>query len=248
MRLEGKSALITGASSGLGRHFAELLAGCGAGVVLAARRRDALEEVAENISRRGGVAQVIELDVTDSDAVEAAIGSLPHPVDVLVNNAGVAREGRAIEISYEDWDAVIATNLRGVYSVARAVARRLIAEGRGGAIVNVASVLGLRVASNVSAYAASKAAVIRLTEALALEWARYGIRVNALCPGYIETNLNRDFFGSEAGEALIRRIPMRRLGRLEELDGPLLLLASDLGSFVTGASLVVDGGHVVSSL
>jgi len=248
MQLNGKSVLVTGASSGLGKHFAGLLARHGAEVVLAARRRGALESVAAEIERDGGIAHVIELDVTDSDAVEAAIGSLPRAVDVLVNNAGVAKEGRAAELSLADWDEVIATNLRGVYVVARAVAGRLIAEGRGGAIVNVASILGLRVASNVSAYTASKAAVIRLTEALALEWARHGIRVNALCPGYIETDLNRDFFATEAGQTLIRRIPLRRLGKPEELDGPLLLLASDLGSFVTGASLVVDGGHVVSSL
>lgn len=248
MRLDGRSALVTGASSGLGRHFARLLARQGAEVVLAARRRDALEELAAGIERDGGRARVVELDVTSGAAVEAAIAALPRPVDLLVNNAGIAMSGPAIDLSLAEWDAVIATNLRGVYLVARAVAARLIAEGRGGAIVNVASILGLRVASRVSAYAASKAAVVRLTEALALEWARHDIRVNTLCPGYFETDLNRDFFNSEAGQALIRRIPQRRLGRPEELDGALLLLASDLGSFITGTSLVVDGGHLISSL
>ena len=248
MNLMGRSALVTGASSGLGSHFARFLAAHGAEVVVAARRSDRLAILCAEIKATGGTAHAIDLDVSDAGSVDAAFASLKRPVDIVVNNAGISSAEPATDISIETWDATIATNLRGVFLVARAAARRLIEAQQSGAIVNVASILGHRVAGNLAAYAASKSGVVRLTEALALEWARYGIRVNALCPGYIETDLNSEFFKTEPGIALIRRVPQRRLGRPDELDGALMLLASDLGSFITGSSLVVDGGHLVSSL
>lgn len=246
--LEGKSAFVTGASGGLGLHFAGVLAAHGAHVTLAARRLDVLNEQCAGIARSGGKAAAVELDVTDATSVEAAIAAVPGRLDIVVNNAGISIAKPAIELSAADWDDVTDTNLKGVFLVAQASARRMKAEGRGGSIVNIASILGIRVAGNVASYAASKAAVVRLTEALALEWARYRIRVNALCPGYIATDLNRDFFETDAGQALIKRIPQRRLGRMQELDAPLLLLSSDAGSYITGATLAVDGGHLVSSL
>lgn len=245
------TALVTGASAGLGAHFARVLAGQGFRVVLAARRVEALAALRDEIAAAGGVAAVVALDVTDENSVEAAFSEIDRlglRVDVVVNNAGISDAKPALDIAPAEWDRVVDTNLRGVFLVAQAAARRMRADGKGGAIVNVASILGHRVAGAVASYAASKAGVVRLTEALALEWARYGIRVNALCPGYIWTDLNRDFFESAAGKALVQRIPQRRLGRPEDLDGALLLLAGDAGRYITGASLVVDGGHLVSSL
>lgn len=249
--MKRRCGLVTGASSGLGAHFARLLAGQGYDVVAAARRAEALAALKAEIEAAGGSARGVILDVTDEGSVEAAFAEIDRlglRIDVVVNNAGISDAKPALEISAADWDRVVDTNLRGVFLVAQAAARRMKDDGQGGSIVNVASILGHRVAGAVASYAASKAGVVRLTEALALEWARYGIRVNALCPGYIETDLNRDFFESEAGKALIKRIPQRRLGRPEDLDGALLLLASDAGRYITGTSLVVDGGHLVSSL
>jgi len=246
-RLDGKRALVTGASGGLGLHFAWLLARQGAEVRLAARRMAELEQAVEAIRGAGGKAGAVALDVTDPASVEAAIHAGPVP-DIVVNNAGIARSGAAMGLSGEDWQAVIDTNLSGVFRVAQSAARAMKGAGRGGAIVNIASILGHRVAGGVAAYAAAKAGVVQLTAALALEWARHGIRVNALSPGYIETDINRDFFETEAGQALIRRIPQRRLGHPQDLDGALLLLASDAGRYMTGVSVPVDGGHLVSSL
>jgi len=246
-QVKGKTALVTGASSGLGRHFADVLAREGASVVLAARSIDALEKACGEIKSNGGTARPMAMDVTDSASVEAALTRL-EPFDIVVNNAGISGDGSAMDLRPEVWDQVIATNLTGVFTVAQATGRRMKEAGRPGSIVNISSILGLRVAGHVAAYAASKAAVIQLTKALALEWARYNIRVNALCPGYIETPLNSEFFTSEPGLALIRRVPQRRLGKLQELDGPLLLLCSDAGSLMTGSELVVDGGHLISSL
>lgn len=246
--LSGKAVLVTGASSGLGRHFARFFAGQGCTVTLAARRTDALAAVCSEIERAGGKAQTAQIDVSSAESIQAALSRGPEPYDVVVNNAGISEAAPASELSERDWDAVFDTNLKGAFLVAQAAAKRMRSAGRGGAIVNIASILGLRVAGNVSAYAASKAGLIQLTKALALEWARDGIRVNALCPGYIETDLNRAFFASPAGQALIKRIPQRRLGRCEDLDGPLLLLCSDASSYMTGATLAVDGGHLVSSL
>lgn len=244
--LEGRTALVTGASGALGARFAEVLAGAGAAVVLAARRRGPMEALRDRLGAR---AAVVAMDVTDgasvADAVaEAALG----PVDIVVNNSGVADPAASLDQSDEDWLRVFAVNLDGARRVSVAAVRRLVALKRPGAIVNVASILGLRQGAGVTAYAASKAAMVQMTAQHALEWARHGVRVNALAPGYIETDLNRDFFATDAGQAQVKRIPQRRLGRPEDLDGPLLLLASDAGAFMTGTTLVVDGGHLVSPL
>ncbi|KFI27893.1 NAD(P)-dependent oxidoreductase [Haematobacter massiliensis] len=246
--LKGKTALVTGASGGLGAHFAELLAGAGAHVIVAARRAAALEALCERIAAAGGKAEAVSLDVTEPEAITECFTNLSLAPHIVVNNAGISLPGPALDITAEDWDRVVDTNLRGVFLVAQAAARRMRQAKQGGSIINVASILGVRVAGAVASYAASKAGVVQLSSALALEWARYGIRVNALCPGYFETEMNRDFFASPPGEALIKRIPQRRLGRMEDLDGPLLLLASDAGAYVTGAAIPVDGGHLVSSL
>lgn len=245
--LAGKRALVTGASSGLGWHFAKLLASRGAAVTVAARRADKLATLCAEINADGGSAEAVSLDVTSPESVAALFDA--HCFDIVVNNAGVTHDGPALKTSEDDWNAVINTDLTGVFRVAQGAARALVREEKtGGSIINIASILGLRVAGNVSAYATAKAGVVQLTKSLALEWARYGIRVNALCPGYIETDLNREFFASPAGANLIKRIPQRRLGQMAELDGPLLMLASDAGTYVTGAELAVDGGHLVSSL
>ncbi|MBX3598312.1 MAG: SDR family oxidoreductase [Rhizobiaceae bacterium] len=244
-------ALVTGASSGLGKHFAEVMARQGCHVVLAARRAEALASLKAKIEADGGKATTISLDVTDDASVEAAFASIDQQglkLNIVVNNAGVSDERPALDIKALDWDRVVDTNLRGVFFVAQAAARRMKEAGTGGSIVNVASILGHRVAGSLASYAASKAGVVRMTEALALEWARYGIRVNSLCPGYIRTDLNQDFFETDPGKAMIRRIPQRRLGALEDLDGALLLLATDAGRYITGSSIVVDGGHLVSGL
>ncbi len=246
--LEGKKALVTGASGGLGEHFAKTLAEAGAAVILTARRKDALEKVVDTIAAAGGDAEAIRMDVADPNSVAEAFESFQEPFDIVVNNAGVSGSGAAIDQAEDEFQRVIDTNLTGAFRVSQRAARAMKSANRPGVIVNIASIVGLRVAGHISAYAASKAALIQLTKATALEWARYRIRVNALCPGYIETPLNSDFFASEAGQALVKRIPQRRLGRLEDLDGPLLLLCSDAGAYMTGATLAVDGGHLVSSL
>jgi NAD(P)-dependent dehydrogenase (short-subunit alcohol dehydrogenase family) len=244
--LTGKAALVTGASGGLGLHFAMVLARQGATVTLAARRIEAVEAGRDAIRAAGGVADARRLDVTDESSI--AVLFAERAFDIVVNNAGISQPRRALESDAAHWDSVLDVNLRGTFLVARAAAAAMIRSAKDGSIVNVGSILGLRVAGEVSAYAASKAGLVQLTGALALEWARYGIRVNALCPGYVETDINRDFFETPAGEAMIRRIPQRRLGKAEDLDGALLLLASDAGRYMTGSSIVVDGGHLVSSL
>lgn len=239
---------MSGASSGLGRHFAHALARAGAHVTIGARRIAALEETASAIVTASGTVNIVEIDVTDTDSVAAAFPQDGTAYDIVVNNAGVTQSGPALGTANDDWSRVIDTNLSGVFRVAQAAARQMVNAQTEGSIINIASVLGLRVAGNVAAYAAAKAGVVQLTRALALEWARHGVRVNALCPGYIETDLNHEFFASEAGQALIRRVPQRRLGKPEDLDGPLLLLASDASRFMTGSDIVADGGHLVSSL
>ncbi|MBJ3762026.1 glucose 1-dehydrogenase [Maribius pontilimi] len=249
--LQQRHALVTGASSGLGRHMAKTLAAHGARVTVAARRVAKLETLVAEIADTGGTAQAIEMDVSAADDIQAGFTAAAKdfgPVAICVNNAGVSHMDRAETLDVDTWDKVIDVNLRGVFLVAQAAARQMIDAGSGGSIVNIASILGDRVAGGVVAYATSKAGVSHMTRALALEWARHDIRVNALAPGYMQTELNDDFFASDAGKALIRRIPQRRLGRLDELDGPLLLLASDAGSFMTGAVLPVDGGHLVATL
>ena len=242
--LTGKTALVTGASSGLGAHFAEVLADAGAIVVLAARRMDRLEALAAKIGER---AIPVSLDVTDPDSIAACIASIQDKTggaaDIVVNNSGLSREGLATQMSDEDWDTVMDTNLRGVWRVAKAGANAMMADGKGGSIINIASILGLRVAMGLSAYSASKAAVDHLTRAMALELARAGIRVNAIAPGYFQTEINDQFMGTELFAKQLKKVPMRRIGQVEELSGPLLLLASDAGAFMTGSTVTVDGGH-----
>lgn len=249
--LDRKVALVTGASSGLGRHFAGVLAREGAHVVLAARRGDALARAVAELQADGLRASAVTMDVTDAAAVEATFGAAEAaagPVDILVNNSGVAPAASAIDLDEADWDRTIDTNLKGAWLVSRAFAGRARAAKRPGVIVNVASILGTRVASHVAAYAASKAGLIQLTKAMALEFARLGLRVNALAPGYIATDLNQAFFASEPGRAMITRIPQRRLGTPADLDGPLLLLVGEASRYMTGSVITVDGGHLVSSL
>jgi len=249
--LKGRSALITGASSGLGRAFAGMLARAGAAVALAARRRDSLEQVRADIERAGGRAIAVAMDVTEANSVAEAVRTAAHglgTLDILVNNAGVTLTQPFLEISEAEWDRQVDTNLKGAFLVAQAAAKLMCEQATGGAIVNVASILGLRVAGQLAAYLTSKAGIVHLTKGMALELARHRVRVNALCPGYIETDLNREFFASDTGRALIKRIPQRRLGQVSELEGPLLLMCSDAGSYMTGAVLAVDGGHLVSSL
>ena len=248
--LQGKRVLVTGASSGLGMHFAQLLAGAGAQVAVAARRVDKLQAVVEQITRAGGEARAFALDVAQAQSVRECLDAVSAwgVPDVVVNNAGVTVTRALLEQTEEDFDQVIGTNLKGNWLVATEAARRMVAAGKGGAIVNVASILGTRVGGGVAPYAISKAGVIQATKAMALELARHGIRVNALLPGYVATELNRDFLGSAAGEKLRLRIPSRRFGEMADLDGPLLLLASDAGAAMTGACVAVDGGHLVSGL
>ena len=243
--------LVTGGSSGFGRHFARFLASNGAKVTLAARRAEALASAVAAINNSGGNAQSVLLDVTVAEGIDGAMAQAEAkfgPIHSVVNNAGVTATKPALDQDERNWDSVVDTNLKGVWLVAQTAARRMIANQVKGSIVNIASILGLRVAGAVAPYAISKAGVIQMTKALALEWARYGIRVNALAPGYFATELNDDFFESEPGRALIKRIPQRRLGELSELDGPLLLLISGAGSFMTGTVVTVDGGHLVSGL
>ncbi|WP_346895735.1 glucose 1-dehydrogenase [uncultured Roseibium sp.] len=246
MAFSNKTIVVTGASSGLGEHFARTLAADGAQVVLTARRRSKLEGISDEIIAAGGKALSVEMDVTDASSVEEGFAAIDGRIDVVINNAGISGGGPALRTPPEEFGSVVDTNLKGVFHVARQAALRM--QDEGGAIVNIASILGLRVAGGVAAYTASKAAVVQLSKALALEWARYGIRVNALCPGYIETSLNADFFATEAGQNLIRRIPQRRLGQLSDLDAPLRLLCSDEAAYMTGSVIAVDGGHLVSSL
>jgi NAD(P)-dependent dehydrogenase (short-subunit alcohol dehydrogenase family) len=249
--LTGHCALVTGASGTFGAHFARVLAASGARVVLAARRTELLAALAMELSAGGAAVATVPLDVTSAESVAAAFLAVPTEFgvpDIVINNAGASHAALALDQSEEDWDRVVDTNLKGAFLVAQEAARRLIAAGRGGSIINIASVLGLRQAATVAPYAASKAGLIQLTRELALEWARHDIRVNAIAPGYFLSDLNREFFATQAGEALVKRVPQRRLGEPADLDGALLLLASDASRFMTGAVLSVDGGHSVSTL
>jgi NAD(P)-dependent dehydrogenase (short-subunit alcohol dehydrogenase family) len=249
--LSGKSVLVTGASSGLGRHFAGVLAQAGATVVGAARRGGALEQLADEIRAAGGKAHSVVMDVTDTASVKAGLAEavrLTGGLDGLVNNSGVAETVPLLDQTEAGWDRVLDTNLKGAWAVATETARAMVSQAKGGAIVNIASVLGLRQGNQLSAYATSKAALVQLTKQMALEWARHGIRVNAIAPGYVETDINRDFFQTDAGKAVVNRIPQRRLGQPADLDGAILLLLSEAGRYITGAVLPVDGGHLVASL
>jgi len=249
--LSGKVALVTGASSGLGIHFARTLASAGAAVAIAARRADRLASLQAELQKAGSKAIAVDLDVQSGKSVSAAFDAAEQAlgeIDIVVNNAGISIVKPALDMPEEDWDAVVDTNLRGAWLVTQTAAKRWVAAKRPGVVVNIASILGLRTIGQVAPYNASKAGLIHLTRALAMEWARYDIRVNAICPGYIETEMNSEFWKTPAGQRLIERIPQRRIGQPEHLDGALLLLASDAGSFMTGSVLTVDGGHTVSSL
>jgi NAD(P)-dependent dehydrogenase (short-subunit alcohol dehydrogenase family) len=249
--LTGKVALVTGASSGLGVHFARTLAAAGASVAIAARRVERLSSLQAELQTPDADAVAVALDVQSGDSITAAFAAVEQalgPIDIVVNNAGISIVKPALEMPVEDWDAVVNTNLRGAWLVAQAAGKRWLMAKRPGVIVNIASILGLRTIGQVAPYNASKAGLIHLTRALAMEWARHDIRVNAICPGYIETEMNGDFWKTPAGQRLIDRIPQRRIGQPEHLDGALLLLASDAGTFMTGSVLTVDGGHTVSSL
>jgi NAD(P)-dependent dehydrogenase (short-subunit alcohol dehydrogenase family) len=246
--LAGRVALVTGASGAFGHHFARVLHDAGASVLLAARRPDAVAELAATLGPR---AMAVALDVTvDASIGEALVAAEAGfgTVDLLVNNAGIAATRPFLDHTPEDWDQVMAVDLRGAFRVAQEVARRMVAAKRPGAIVNVASILAARVIPGVTGYSAAKAGLVHLTRQMAVELARHGIRVNALAPGYIATDINAGFFETEPGLALIKRIPQRRLGRVEDLTGPLLLLASDAGAHMTGSVVTIDGGHSVNAL
>ena len=249
-RLDGKTVLVTGASSGIGKHCAIFLAQSGARLAIAARRIDQLQSVVDKITQLGGQAKAFELDVTKQKSVlkcfdELAQWSLPT---VVINNAGMSVNRKLLDQTEEDWDRVLDTNLKGCWLVATEAARRLAAGNTPGNIINIASILGERVIGGVAPYVISKAGVVQLTKVMALELARHQIRVNALLPGYVITDLNRDFLQSEAGQKILVRIPSRRFNNLEDLNGPLLLLASDASKAMTGSTIAVDGGHLVSGL
>ncbi|MCB1813572.1 MAG: glucose 1-dehydrogenase [Candidatus Competibacteraceae bacterium] len=249
--LSGQIALVTGASSGLGQHFALILAQAGADVVLAARRVEPCQQIAEQIQALGRRAIAVSMDVTQVASVDHAVQAAHTelgPITILCNNAGIAVTRAFLEQSEDEWDRVLDTNLKGAYLVGQSVARHMSEHGLGGSIINTASIAGFRVAKQLSAYVASKGGLIQLTRAMALELATYNIRVNALAPGYIETEINQGFFQTVAGLKMVKRIPQGRIGRLSDLDGPLLLLASSAGRYMTGSVLTVDGGHSINSL
>jgi len=249
--LERQVAIVTGASSGLGAHFAHVLAEAGAKVALLARRKRLAEEVAAELKSHGWTAAAFAADITDRDSLHRALHDVEAelgPPDILVNNAGMHAGLFALDLNPQDWNAVIDTNLTGTWAITQQVAQHWVERKRPGVVVNIASILGLGVSQGVMSYAVSKAAVIQMTKGLALEWARYGIRVNALAPGYFPTDLTKDFLASPEGEAMVKRIPMRRLGQLEDLDGPLLLLASPASGYMTGSVITVDGGHLNATL
>lgn len=247
--LKTQTAIITGASSGLGRHFAKTLATAGARIAVVARRRDRLDDLVRELP--SGRALAVTADMGDRASLEAVIPAVTEKLGrptILINNAGIADEQAALDLPDADWHRVLETNLTGAWQMAQLCAQAWVAAKQPGNIINISSILGLRVAGRSLPYAVSKAGLIQMTKALSLEWARYQIRVNAIAPGYIETDLNRDFFATDAGETLIKRIPQRRLGQPSDLDGVLLLLASQASSYITGSVIAVDGGHLNSSL
>jgi NAD(P)-dependent dehydrogenase (short-subunit alcohol dehydrogenase family) len=247
--LKGKVAVVTGASSGLGERFATILSGAGATVALTARRTDRLEALAGNIRAAGGTAITVRLDVKEQPNIEAAFAEITSQlggVDILVNNSGVSKQARITETAPEDFDFVMNTNVKGAFFVAQAAAKDMIARKAPGRIINIASVAGLRVLSQLSVYCMSKAAVVQMTKAMALEWARYGINTNAICPGYIETEINRDHWSTPGGQKLVEMLPRRRVGEPQDLDGLLLLLASGEARFINGAVIAADDGLSVT--
>ena len=242
--MSGRRVLITGGGTGLGQRFAHTLAAAGATVILAARRADRLEQTARTLRERGASAHCVTMDVASAASVANAFRAIAAigPLDVLVNNAGTAADKSLLDIGEDEWDRVMDANLKGAWLVARAAATAMIAAGTGGSIVNIASVLGSAVQKHTGPYSAAKAGLLHLTRAMALEWARHGIRVNAIAPGYYRTDMAADFLESDAGRLLQKRIPQRRLGDPQELDGAILLLASAASSYMTGSVITVDGG------
>lgn len=250
--LTGKLFVITGASSGLGAHFADILSHAGAQIALVARQHDKLESLSEKLESRGDKTPVIaKADIRDVSAIRTAISEIVKTAGVpdgLINNAGTVTSAKALEIMEKDWDTVLDTNLKGAWFFANSIAEAMVDASKTGTIVNIASITGMRPATGAGPYAISKAGLAHMTRQLAVEWARYGIRVNALAPGFIETDLNREFFASDAGQALIKRVPQRRLGQLSDLDAPLLMLCDEASAYMTGAVIPVDGGHSVNAL
>ena len=250
VNFNGKVALVTGASSGLGARFAKILAEAGAQVVLAARRVERLKELRAEIESNGGAAHIVTMDVTDHDSIKSAIAHAETeagPIDILVNNSGVSSTQRLVDVTPEDYRYVMDTNLQGAFFVAQEAAKRMILRAKGDPsrqhrIINIASVAGLRVLSQIGVYCMSKAGVVQMTKAMALEWGRHGINVNAICPGYIETEINREYFQSEGGQKLIDMLPRKRIGYPEDLDGLLLLLSADESRFINGAIITADDG------
>ena len=246
--LSGKVALITGASSGLGRHFSKTLSEAGATVILSARRIDNLIELQKEIK---GNSHTFSLDVTSIESVKNLFKEIKNEfgsADILINNAGVNDTRKFKDLDEKSWNYVLETNLNGAFRVAKSFSDLLLEQKKPGSVINIASILGLRVGLNLTSYAAAKAGLVQLTKSMALELARSGIRVNAIAPGYILTEINDDFFKTEEGQNYIQSIPMNRLGLESELDGLLLLLASDASSFMTGSIIPVDGGHLVNPL
>ena len=240
--LRGRHALVTGGGTGLGRAFALQLAGAGAVVTLAGRRAAPLEDTASAIREGGGDARCIRLDVCDASSVAEGFAALHAPADILVNNAGFAADRMLLDVPEEDWDAVFDANLKGAWMVARAAARAMIDANIHGSVINISSALGTAVQKGTAPYAAAKAGLIHLTRAMALEWARHGIRVNAIAPGYYYTDMAAEYLDSDSGRAMVKRVPQRRLGSPEELGGAILLLASDASSYMTGSVVTIDGG------
>ncbi|WP_296872460.1 SDR family oxidoreductase [Tibeticola sp.] len=254
--LSGRIALVTGASGGLGAQFARTLARAGAAVVLASRRVDRLKELRAQIQGEGGEAHVVALDVTDTDSIRAAVAHAETEmgsIDILVNNSGVSTTQRLLDVREEDFDFIFDTNVRGAFFVAQEVGRRMVARAKGaapgsftgGRIINIASMAGLRVLPQIGVYCMSKAAVIQMTRAMALEWGRFGINVNAICPGYIDTEINHHHWATEGGQKLIQMLPRKRVGQPQDLDALLVMLASDQSHFVNGAVIAADDGFGV---
>jgi len=256
INLEGRVALVTGASSGLGAQFSRTLAQAGACVVLAGRRIERLKDLRAEIEGNGGDAHVVQLDVTDIASIKAAVAHAETEVgtlDILINNSGVSTTQRLTDVTENDYDYVMDTNTRGAFFVAQEVGKRMLARARGaapgtfigGRIVNVASMAGLRVLSQIGVYAMSKAAVIHMTRAMALEWGKYGINVNAICPGYIDTEINHHHWDTEQGRKLVDLLPRKRVGQPKDLDTALLMLCANESHFINGAVIQADDGFGV---